>query len=577
MPNPSPTMAASSNLLGTRTTSFLELVGNGKIYRVPPYQRDYSWEEEQWEDLWADVVELRSAPDASHYMGALVVDGKSDREFQVIDGQQRLATLSLLALAVIAKLHAMADAYVEPDENRERAAGLRARFVGEKDPASLIESSKLFLNETDDAFYQDYLVQLREPRNPRGLPRSNRLLWECFRYFRARLNEEPAFGTDGAALATLLSETVGRQLMFILITVADELNAYTVFETLNARGLELSTTDLLKNYLFSRAPTSADLDALRRRWRTLVGIIKQEQFPELLRFHLQCEIPMVRSGRIFKLVRERVKTPAHVFALMEVLESRAELFAALGDPNHSYWIDRPGCKPYVRDLVLFRVRQMTPLLFVTWERFSPDDFERVLRFVSVLSFRYTVVSGLNPSALEMEYHRAAKAVLNGDATRAGQVARRLDPVYVDDERFEQDFARLELNINGQRKKLAKYVLARLEAGASGRGVDPDTDPATVEHVLPQNPSGGWSEDFPADKWDAYVYRLGNLTLLESALNREAGQAVYRDKAGMYARSKYALAREVAEYAPDEWSPAHVDERQRRLATRAVTLWRSDFA
>src|SRR5205823_4986731 len=110
-------VVAKNNLLNTRTTNFMELVGNGRIYRVPPYQRDYSWEEEQWEDLWNDILELRGRPDERHYMGALVVEAKSDREFLIIDGQQRLATLSILALAVIGKLRAMADAGYSPAEN----------------------------------------------------------------------------------------------------------------------------------------------------------------------------------------------------------------------------------------------------------------------------------------------------------------------------------------------------------------------------------------------------------------------------------------------------------------------------
>jgi hypothetical protein len=172
---------SKANILNTRTINHLELIGNGKVYRVPPYQRDYSWGEEQWEDLWNDILELHEHPDERHYMGALVVEGKSDRDFLIIDGQQRMATLSAFALAVIAKLGTMADRGLESQANRERAHELRGRFIGEKDPASLVESSRLFLNETDNAFYQDYLVQLREPLNPRGLPKSNRLLWECFR------------------------------------------------------------------------------------------------------------------------------------------------------------------------------------------------------------------------------------------------------------------------------------------------------------------------------------------------------------------------------------------------------------
>ncbi len=95
---------AVPNPLNTRTTNFLELIGNGRIFRVPQYQRDYSWGEEQWEDLWNDILELKCSPDDRHYMGALVVEAKSDREYCIIDGQQRLATLSLIALAVISAL-----------------------------------------------------------------------------------------------------------------------------------------------------------------------------------------------------------------------------------------------------------------------------------------------------------------------------------------------------------------------------------------------------------------------------------------------------------------------------------------
>lgn len=566
---------ASSNLLGTSTVSFLELVGNGRTYSVPPYQRDYSWKEEQWEDLWADIADLRAERAGPHYMGALVVEQRSDRDFQVIDGQQRLATLTVLALAVIEKLHRLAERGVDPEDNRDRASGLRARFVGEKDPASLIERSKLVLNETDDGFFQDYLVQLRSPLNPLGLVKSNRQLWECFRYFRGRLDEVPAFDEDGKALAELLSETVGRDLMFILITVDDKLNAYTVFETLNARGIELSTTDLLKNYLFSQVNVGADLEALQRRWRILLGTIRPEKFPELLRFHLQVDVAQVRTPRVFKLVRQRVRTAVDVFALMDDLERRAELYAALADPGHGYWVDLPAAQRFVRELKLFRVRQMMPLLFVAWEQMPGPEFVRVLKFVATLSFRYTVVSGLNPSALEKAYHQAARDVVEGRATRAGHVARSLTSIYVEDDRFKLDFSRLELQSTGQSRRLAKYVLARLEHDASGRPVDPETDTASIEHVLPQNPSDAWGEDFPRQKWDAYIHRVGNLTLLEPALNKAGGSKGFEEKTAIYQRSRYALTERIPNEA-SEWTPDHVDSRGAQLAARAAEIWRSDF-
>ena len=569
---------AGANILNTRTLNYLELIGNGRSYRVPPYQRDYSWPEDQWEDLWNDIADLRSRPEDRHYLGALVVEGKSDREFLVIDGQQRLATLSLLALAVIARLRAMADDGIDPDANRERGRELRNRFVGEKDPASLIESSRLYLNETDNAFYQDYLVQLGKPLNPRGLPSSNRLLWNCFRYFVARLDSLEDLGNDGRAVAGLLSETIARQLLFILITVDDELNAYTVFETLNSRRLELTTTDLLKNFLFSQVKVAADLEALQRRWRSLMATVDQARFPEFLRHHLLCELPRVRSQHLFKLVRDRTRMAADVFKLLDDLEGRAELFAAVSDPHHGYWTDLPGAKEYIRDLNLFRVRQAMPLLFAAWESLSGNDFVRVLKLVSVISFRYAVVSGLNPNALESVYHRAAKAVMDGDARTPAAVFEHLEPIYVDDERTKQNFALLVVRTRGQRKKLAKYVLARLEQDAAGgRACDPETDPGTIEHILPENPVDAWQETFSAERWEASVYRIGNLILLESATNRRVGNDDYAGKLDAYRRSGYALARQIPEMAPEVWTPELVDERQRRLAERAVYLWRSDFA
>lgn len=565
------------NILNTRTISHLELIGNGKVYRVPPYQRDYSWTEEQWEDLWNDILDLRSNPDGRHYMGALVVQGESDREFLIIDGQQRMATLSVLALAVIGKLVAMAERGLEPKANRERANELRNRFIGEKDPASLTENSRLTLNESDNAFYQDYLVQTRPPLNPRGLSKSNRLLWECFRYLRTCLDNVPEIQENGELLARVVSDTIARQLLFILITVDDEINAYTVFETLNARGLELTTTDLLKNFLFSKVRVQSDLTALQRRWRSLIAIVAQERFPEFLRYHLLCEFPKIRSQRLFKIVRDRVKTPQQVFDLLGALESRAELFAALSDPNHGYWAELPEAKPYIRELILFRVKQMTPVLFAAWEKLSHEDFIRVVKLVSVISFRYTIVSALNTNALEPVYHDAAKALLDGNATSPAAVFEPLKPIYVDDGKFRSDFSLLSVTTSGQRKKLAKYILARLESDLSGRFCDADTDPATIEHILPENPSDEWIPTIPREQWESAVYRLGNLTLLEPSANREVGNADYSSKQSFYQRCTYALTKRVCEIAPDTWTLSLLEERQRQLAERAVHLWRSDFA
>ena len=133
-----------------------------------------------------------------------------------------------------------------------------------------------------------------------------------------------------------------------------------------------------------------------------------------------------------------------------------------------------------------------------------------------------------------------------------------------------------INARG-RKKLLKYILCRLEEDAGGIARDPEADPASIEHILPQNPSGDWTEAFSALELEAAVDRIGNATLLESAVNRDIGSAQYSEKRSAYAQSAYALTRQVAEMAPEEWTFVLMERRQQHLAQRAVQVWRSDFA
>lgn len=568
---------AKTNLLSTRTANYADLVGNGRTFSVLPYQRDYSWQEEQWEDLWNDVMDLTADPQAVHYMGALVVEDQSDREFAIIDGQQRLATISLLGLAILARLEQLAATGVEAENNRERAQVLRNRFLSEQDAASLLARSKLNLNANNNGFYQDYLVALRAPANPRSLAYSNRLLWNCFQFFHRKIQETAHELSTGISLASLLSETIGRQLIFILIVVDDELNAYTVFETLNGRGLELSATDLLKNYLFSRIRTPTDLEVLQRRWQSLVSTVGQEKFPEFLRYHLLCEMSQVRSQRLFKLIKERINQPADVFRLIDALEDRAELFAAIGDPQHGFWVELPEAKSYIKELELFRVRQMMPLLFAAWEKLDPRQFVSVLRLVSIASFRYHIVCGYNTNALEPAYHRGAKALLTGQAQSPAELFGFLQAdIYPGDDAFRENFAALKVRTKGPGKKLAKYILAHLEQRLNGRAVDFETDPGTIEHILPESPGDGWETPFPTKYWDEAIYRLGNLTLLEAVENRQVGNALYSLKTEAYQRSSYELSRNLINQAPEEWTLPHLEQRQRNLARLAVEIWRLDF-
>jgi len=566
---------ARINLLDTRTTSFGDLISNGKIYRVPPFQRDYSWDKENWEDLWQDILTLYSNPDASHYMGAIVLQSSStpekEKEFTIIDGQQRLATLSIVAIAVIEKIRQLVDQNEEPESNRERQEILKRTYLSDRNPRSLRYSSKLLLNENNNDFYQGNLINLRKPLNIRSLSKSNQLLWQAFQYFIDQLDEIPEVVQSGEKLTAFLTEIVAQRPLFIQINVEDELNAYTVFETLNARGIELSSTDLLKNYIFSLFQGPDDLQEAQRQWRRIINTVLMEKFPEFLRYYLSLKQTRVRRERLFKLIREDVRDAPNAFDLLDQLENYSTLFIALGNPNDEFWRDTPTNQPYIRELNLFRVRQAYPVLFAAYQKFSAENFTRLLKLVTVISFRYTIVSSLNPNDLEAVYNKTAILISTGEVKNPHQVFKNLRSVYVQDEKFQQDFALLSISTKGQKRKLVRYILNKLESDASGKQGDEDS--FSIEHILPEVPTEEWRANFTDAQIEEIVYRIGNLTPLEPSFNRDIGQQNYQLKREKYQQSIYTLTQRIM---AEEWNPDTLAARQRYLAQRAIHIWRSDF-
>ncbi|MCU0549070.1 MAG: DUF262 domain-containing HNH endonuclease family protein [Leptolyngbya sp. Prado105] len=564
---------ARINLLATSTTSFGDLIGNGKIYRVPPFQRDYSWHEENWEDLWQDILGLYMNPETSHYMGAIVLQSSktSDKEFTIIDGQQRLATLSIVAIAVINKIQELVLREEQKEANQERQEILRRTYLSDRDPRSLRYSSKLLLNENNNDFYQSNLINLRKPLNVRSLSKSNQLLWQSFQYLSTHLEALEKVTQDGKRLAEFLTDVIAQRLLFIQINVEDELNAYTVFETLNARGIELSSTDLLKNYLFSLFQGPDDLQEAQRQWRRITNTVQMERFPEFLRYYLSLRQTRVRRERLFKIVRDSVRDGRQAFELLDQLENYASLFIALGNSNDEFWRDFSENRPYIRELELFQVKQAYPALFAAFEQFSPENFTRLLKLVCVLSFRYTIVSSLNPNELETLYNKVAIAITNREITNPKQVFDSLRSVYVADEKFLQDFSLLSISTKGKKKKLVRYILCKLEADAAH--IDVNEDSFSIEHILPESPSSDWQQDFTDTQAEEMMYRIGNLTPLEPHLNRQVGNEPYSAKKVVYQQSVYTLTQNVL---AEEWTSNTLATRQQQLARRAVHIWRSDF-
>ena len=548
----------------TSNDTFGRLMGNGLHYEVPKYQRDYSWDKEQWSDLWYDLMQMIDEKD-SHYMGYLVLQTADDKNYQIIDGQQRLTTLCLLILAVVDTLLKLPGTDKEKEDNKKRAENIRSTYIGNMDMLTLTSVNKLVLNRNNDHFYRTYLSPLQEMPK-RGLKASEKLLKSAFETFKAYLGAKYKTAEE----LVVFVENLVNNLFFTVITVTDELNAFKVFETLNARGVQLSSSDLLKNYIFSVANMNdlhqTKLNELENMWAEIADILKESQISEYLRFYWNSAHKTIRKNQLYKTIRNEIKTPEEAFALLRDMRKMADIYMALRSPEDEMWRTQPDVSSNLSLLKLFNVIQPIPLLMSAYSNLSERDFSSLLAKIVIISFRYNVICGKNPNELETVYNRVALDINKNKAYKTEELKAG---IYVSDAEFEQTFAYKEFVYSSRNNQIAKYILGKIEKFESGASIDITS--STLEHVLPDNPNEDWNWDDV--KIQQFHYRLGNMTLLEAVKNRDLGNVSFSEKKAIYKKSSVSMTLEIGNSDLEEWTEGCINNRQKKMANEAKGIWR----
>jgi len=561
----------------TSNQTFRQLLGNGLTYRVPPFQRDYSWTEDEWDDLWQDMLGLFEADgEPAHYLGYLVLQSSDHKRFDIIDGQQRITTISIMILASLSHLNTLVDAGIIFSVLPWRRDALRSSFIGFVDPVSLIARSKLELNRHNNKFYQTYLVPLGHIPQ-RNLNTSEHLLRKAFEWFRSKIRSYIGQEIDsGPRLASFIDKLADR-LFFTTITVTDELNAFKVFETLNARGVRLSATDLLKNYLFSLISSGEEHDsqiaALEERWEHIVGMLENESFPEFLRIFWNSRNRLARKSDLFKNIRKNIASRDTAFGLIKDMDRSAEIYAALRDPYDTRW-DKDE-REALQNLIMFNVRQPLGLLLACFEKLSPTnrkEFSRILNTIAIISFRYNVICSLQSHDQERVYSEVAQKVSSGQYSDNKTIQQALKSIYPEDKQFQAAFAEKELRTpNSRNKKVVRYILFKLERQLSGAELDFESDLYGIEHILPESPDATWSH-IPEGKQDALIYRLGNMTILERKLNSQAANNDFAKKSTIFNNSGLKITKDITTHY-QTWDEGKIVDRQSRLSKAATAIWR----
>ncbi|MFF2411376.1 DUF262 domain-containing protein [Streptomyces sp. NPDC058092] len=562
------------------TSLQLNLLGIGEILRnnrlvVPQFQRSYCWKvDQEVQDYWTDLSRaIETGMDEDYFLGTIVLtqDGPDDRK-KIIDGQQRLVTSSLLIAAIRETLDGL---------GHTQAHRIEADFLASQAWDAEDTEPHLKLNEDDHPPYHGIATRT-------GLPlaapkRNDSDILKAYHYFCKQLSK--LAGRHGQSATNELKKWVKyiqHRAQLAVVETPSEADAYVIFETLNNRGADLTTADLLKNHLFGAA--KLHLDSVRNNWHKSIGALSlstaDDKFTKFLRHYWSSKVGKVTERDLYAQMRKQVAQSQDALTFSQKLLTGARIYAALSDPNHEIWQEKcPGRKPALSTLVLFNLVPNKILLLAAVEHLPPGQIEKLLKALISWSVRGMVMGTINRGRYEDIYSQIAVEIRKGTITDISQIRSRVNDLIASDIDFKAQFALATLG-RTEASKIARYYLGALERTQKNEAQPefiPNDNPTEVnlEHVYPQNAAiGGWSQFITVsgnqDEADGWIYRIGNMVLLQASVNSNLGNKPFKNKAEVFKESQFALTHEVG--VCPEWTPETIQSRQERLAALAVQTW-----
>lgn len=554
--------------ISSKVVSLGELIGEKETFFVPPYQRNYSWDESEYGVFWDDIAKTFERDTPEYFLGSIVISKEREPEFIVIDGQQRLITISILLAALRAHLLRLG--------KDTEAHALTHKFLGVTNARGEPQTAKIILNKNDRAFYERHIVwggnvkEVDRASKDDRMQMSNRLLAKCFCFFYNRLVELLSGGWSVEALSASIREALYERNYVIRLDVRNDIDAFTLFETLNDRGLELSEADLLKSHLL--AVSGAEREQVQAAWETVEENLNNERVVKFVRHHWNSTRGLISKRGLYADIKSTVTSPSTARNYASEVCSASEYYAALRDPAHHLWLTFPrqqqqALRQQIEAVGLLRPDQIFIILLAALEA-DRRNFHDFLTMVVNFTFRYTTICNLGSSRLPQVFIEIARHIRErGEADPAEIFKQYLKSLYPSDDQFRSAFSRKAIRHNGQ----ARYILTKLNDSLETGRIDPlNTD---LEHIFPKRFSPDWvqdKKDFPGGP-KKYVYRLGNMTLIAPELNQKLGNAPFSVKREAFTSHRLRITDTVVE--AKRWTAEEINRRQNWMAELAVKIWR----
>ena len=549
----------------------IDLYGLGEAltkgpWAVPPYQRSYAWDKEYVEKLFSDIDEAMARHEDEYFLGSIVVKGSEEDAPEIVDGQQRLATATILIAAVRDYFSGVKDA--------KRIDSLEKDYLFATNFRTQERSPKLRLNGSDHEFFDKTILQRPGEPGRKTQPGKNKTAQQNIKIAQELAAEHVRKLAGSSTTANRLFDLVDyvhERVRVIWVGVPDDANAYMIFETLNDRALELATSDLLKNYLFKHA--GKNLEQVQTHWISMTAILEavaDEVVVDFIRHYWSSTYGLTRDKQLYESFKKQVTDKQSALDFAGKIEEEAGRYAAMLSSSHSFWNRQTAkARDYMdilnRRLGMIRLRPLALAILSTVK--SKKEVEKSLRLLVNWSVRLLITGTGGAGTTEQSYAETAQKVRQGAIKNSADLYSAVRNIIPTDDQFESAFKIATVS----KSKIARYYLQTLERQQKNN-VQPEwvpnenEDEVTLEHVMPQTPEGDWANLDP-DMLRTYTKRIGNLALMQAGANSSAGNENFADKKKLYSKSDFKLTSAIA--SESTWGTVEIQTRQDKLAALAV--------
>lgn len=551
--------------MDARKGNIYEILNGNRQFLIPVYQRFYSWDIDQCKRLWNDIVEMQRKGKTGHFVGSIVNIAEQAmptgvQKYMIIDGQQRMTTLTLLLLA-------LRDYAIKNPSDTTINARRIDNMLLKNEYESGDERYKLLLTETD----RDILISLVE-KKPISESIRSRLI-ENYNFFANKLADkelQPAEVYESIGKLQIVNITLDR-------TVDD---AQAIFESLNSTGKELSESDLIRNYVLMGLEPSEQTYVYEHLWRPMEQLFIYETqgtvMDAFFRHYLTMKLSRIpKQGRVyeeFKLYHLNCEFGT-IRELCQDLLEYAKYYTNIVFKRNS----DTDLKKLYEDIIDLRMEVSYPFLLKIHHDYregliTSDELKEILRLCISYVLRRAIceipTNSMNKTFATLKNYIRPDDYLN--SVKAFFVMQDTYKEFPDNDKFEGAFENRDI----YNMRARNYILSRLENFDNKAPIIIEN--YTIEHIMPQNKnlSLEWQADLGAEWQDVqkkYLHTIGNLTL--TAYNSEMSDRPFLEKmdmAGGFKESALRLNKYVI--LQNKWNQKHIQERAKELAKKAESIW-----